>query len=486
MSRIVVVSNRLPVVSAPLRADAPAIPAGGLASAVFAALRNRPGSLWFGWSGKTESRGRLGRLTRGELDGLDLAGMPLTHAEVNDYYHGFCNMVLWPLFHCFQDRVHIEPRQVDAYDRVQARFAASLLPLLRPDDLLWVHDYHLILLGRELRRRGWRGKTGFFLHIPFPAHDLWQMLPDPRGFLEAMLEYDLAGFQVERYVENYVSCCRRLLSARWDGRRLAAGGREQRVGVYPVGIEPAEFAPPEDFSRDRSRRGVLGKVVRGRRLLLGVDRLDYTKGIPERIRAFEWFVRNHPEWRKKVSFIQIGAPSRAGASQYRQEKRKVEALVGRVNGELAEHDWVPIRYLYRTYPRSVLARFYREADVALVTPIRDGMNLVSKEFVAAQHPESPGVLILSRGAGAAEDLPEAIVVNPFTPVDVAQGIVQALNMPLEERRSRHRALLARVREHSVASWGERFLRDLEESRRQSPALRRAEPRIVSAVRPAER
>jgi trehalose 6-phosphate synthase len=488
MSRVVVVSNRLPVMAAPPRPDSPAIPAGGLASAIFAALRPFPGSLWFGWTGKTESRRRLGRVSRGSLQGLQLAGMHLSQTEVDDYYHGFCNMVLWPLFHCFQGRVHIEPRQVEGYNRVQERFAAMLLPLLRPDDLLWVHDYHLLLLGRELRRQGWGGKMGFFLHIPFPAHDLWQMLPDPRGFLDAMLEYDLAGFQVEGYVENYLSCCRRQLSARWDGRRLTApGGREQRVGVYPVGIEPGDFAPPDDFSRDRSRRGILAKVVRGRRLLLGVDRLDYTKGIPERIRAYEWFIRNHPEWRKKVSYIQIGAPSRTGAAQYQEEKRKVEALVGRVNGELAEHDWVPIRYLYRTYPRSDLARFYREADVALVTPIRDGMNLVAKEFVAAQHPESPGVLILSRCAGAAEDLPEAIVVNPCTPVDVAQGIVQALTMPLEERRRRHQALLARVRQHSVTSWGERFLQDLGESRRELPRMRRMERRIAPLVgRPAER
>ena len=212
------------------------------------------------------------------------------------------------------------------------------------------------------------------------------------------------------------------------------------------------------------------KVVRGRRLLLGVDRLDYTKGIPERIRAYEYFIRSHPEWRKKVSFIQIGAPTRTGAAHYQEEKRKVETLVGRVNGELAEHDWVPIRYLYRTYSRSVLARFYREADVALVTPIRDGMNLVAKEFVAAQHPESPGVLILSRCAGAAEDLPEALVVNPCTPVDVARGIVRALTMSPEERRHRHRALLARVREHTVTSWGERFIEDLQRSRRGSASL----------------
>ncbi len=482
MSRVVIVSNRLPSAFTPGQTGEPEIPAGGLAAAIYAALRASPRrSLWFGWNGKVEGRQRSRQTTLQALPHADLVGMPLVQAEVDDYYHGFCNTVLWPLFHCFQDRVRVDLEQERRYRRTQVRFAETLLPQLETGDLIWVHDYHLLLLGRELRRLGWSGPIGFFLHVPFPPHDLWSLLPDPRGFLEALTEYDLAGFQVGSHLENYIAACRRQLEARWDGGVLAAGGRRQRAGTYPVSIDPRDFEPPPGARRLHPRRGVLARVVRGRRLILGADRLDYTKGIPERIQAYERFIRDHPEWRKKVSFIQIGAPSRPAALPYQEEKRKVEALVGRVNGELASHDWVPIRYLYRTYPRADLARFYREADVGLVTPLRDGMNLVAKEFVAAQYPESPGVLLLSRFAGAAEDLPEALLVNPHIPAEVGEALARALSMPLEERLERHRALLDRVRRHTVADWGRLFLRDLSESgevSRSSPALPHPRPEIA--------
>jgi trehalose 6-phosphate synthase len=420
--------------------------------------------MWLGWNGKVESRDRLGRLTHSTSGNPELVGFPLTQGDVDAYYHGYCNMVLWPLFHSFQGRVRIQMAEEQVYRRVQARVAALLRPMLGPDDLVWVHDYHMLLLARELRLLGWEGRIGFFLHIPFPAYDLWQLLPDPRGFLEALMEYDLIGFQVQGNLDNYLYSCRRSLGTHWDGRRVTLGGRSQIAGVYPVGIDPDEFAPPEGRRLQNPPRGELGKVVRGRRLILGVDRLDYTKGIPERIRAYDYFIKEYPEWRKKVSFIQISAPSRTAALHYQEEKRKVEALAGQVNGEHAEHDWVPLRYLYRSYTRNVLARFYREADVGLVTPLRDGMNLVAKEFIASQHPDQPGVLVLSRCAGAAEDLPEALVVNPYTPEDVAAGVARALAMSPDERRLRHQALLARVRSQTVASWSEGFIRDLERSR----------------------
>ena len=467
MSRLVVVSNRIPIPVPTGQIGELEIPAGGLASALFTALRSRPGSLWVGWNGKIEARKQLGNVSRFNLRNTELLGIPFSQVEVEDYYHGFCNMVLWPLFHSFQDRTRIEDREQEAYRRLQVRLAQTLRPLLHHADRVWVHDYHLIALGRELRRLGWRGRMGFFLHIPFPAHVLWQVLPEPRGFLEALLEYDVVGFQTEGYRDNYLYCCQQELGALWDGRSLSCQGRRQRVGVYPVGINANDFAPVSGEAA-QPRRGVLGKVVRGRRLILGVDRLDYTKGIPDRIRAYERFLKGYSQWKKKVSFIQIAAPSRTAAVHYQEEKRKIEALVGRVNGEMASHDWVPIRYLYRTYSRPELARFYREADVGLVTPLRDGMNLVAMEYVASQNPESPGVLILSRSAGAARQLPEALIVNPFVPSSVADGLAQALAMPLEERRDRHRALLMRIRQHSVGSWGDRFIRDLDGfSRRES-------------------
>ena len=460
MKRLVVVSNRLPALRHTGPGEEIDIPAGGMASAVFAALRHAPESLWVGWHGRTEPAERVQRTVRHRAGRLEMVGLPLTQREVTHYYHGFCNAALWPLFHCFQGRVRLDLDDESCYRGVQERFARTLLPLLRPGDLVWVHDYHFLLLARELRRRGWRGRIGFFLHIPFPPHDLLELLPDPRDVLEAMLHYDLVGFQVRGSLDNYVYSCRREIGARVEDGHLAAAGRAQRVGVYPVGIDPAEFLPPRDGTRRHQRRGALTRVVRGRRLLLGVDRLDYTKGIPERILAYEAFLASHPRWRKHVSFIQIASPTRTAAAHYLEQKRIVEAIVGRINGDLAEHDWVPIRYLYRSYPRATLARFYREADVGLVTPLRDGMNLVAKEFVAAQFADSPGVLVLSRTAGAAEDLPEAVLVNPYIPEDVAGGIARALEMPIGERAERHRALLERVRRGSIAEWGRSIVRDL--------------------------
>jgi trehalose 6-phosphate synthase len=343
---------------------------------------------------------------------------------------------------------------------VQARFAAALRPQLRHGDRIWVHDYHLMPLGRELRRLGWTGRIGFFLHVPFPPYELWQLLPDPAGLLSALFDYDLIGFQTEGGLDNYRYCCRRLLGAEEVAGRLRVGSRTQAAGVYPVGIDPDSFRPVAGV-RERPARGDLTRVVRGRRLILGVDRLDYTKGIPERILAYEEFLRRYPQWRKKVSLVQIASPSREAAPLYIQQKRILDHIIGRVNGEMAEHDWVPIRYLYRSYPRPTLARFYRDAAIGLVTPLRDGMNLVAKEFVAAQRPEDPGVLILSRGAGACDELPEAVIVNAVLPADVADGIAKALAMPIEERIARHRALLDRVRAGSVQVWSARFLEDLE-------------------------
>ncbi len=480
MRRLVVVSNRLPAPppgGGPLEAAA-----GGLATAVLAALRQVPDSLWFGWNGRILPARRARRMTRTRAGNVTLAGLALTPREHADYYLGYCNTTLWPLLHCFQGRVQVDRRQEAAYRSVQTRFAAALRPHLRQGDRIWVHDYHLIPLGRELRRLGWTGRIGFFLHVPFPPYELWQLLPDPADLLSALADYDLVGFQTEVGLDNYRHCCRRLLGAEVIGGRLRAGERLQRTGVYPVGIDPAEFLLA-DGPRARPARGDLTRVVRGRRLILGVDRLDFTKGIPERIMAYEDFLRRYPEWRKKVSLVQIASPSREAAPLYVQQKRILDHIIGRVNGEMAEHDWVPIRYLYRSYPRATLARFYRDAAIGLVTPLRDGMNLVAKEFVAAQRPDDPGVLILSRGAGACEDMPEAIVVNAVIPADVADGIARALAMPIEERISRHRALLARVRAGSVQVWSARFLEDLEGGTRSFaagaamavPAIRRNAP-----------
>ncbi|MGH2569929.1 MAG: alpha,alpha-trehalose-phosphate synthase (UDP-forming) [bacterium] len=469
MSRLVVVSNRLPSTTAVASRRAE-IPAGGLASAVHQALRSRPESLWFGWTGRVTPGEPRNRLSRQVTEGLEVVGLSLTRAEHDDYYLGFCNSALWPLCHGFTGRARLERGQYETYRSVQARFARALAPLLRADDLVWVHDYHFLSLGAELRRLGFDGRIGFFLHVPFPPHDLWQILPEPREMLAGLLAYDLAGFHVDGFRDNYLYSCRRELGATWDGETLACAGRRQRVGVYPIGIDPDAFQGSA-AARSAGRRAARLRFLRDRRLVLGVDRLDYTKGIPERILAFEAFLRRHEEWRRRVVLVQISSPSRVEVPAYVEQKQRVEAIMGRVNGELADHDWMPVRYLYRTYPRDFLAGLYRQADVGLVTPLRDGMNLVAKEYVASQNPESPGVLVLSRTTGAAQEMKEALLVNPFLTEDVADGIERALSMPLAERRERHAALLARVRAGSASEWSRRFLEDLAGSATFEPSRR---------------
>jgi trehalose 6-phosphate synthase len=474
MSRLVVVSNRLPAGRPRDGIEERGTPVGGLATAILDALRRRNDSVWVGWSGRSAEAERADRLSRTLVHGVDLLGLALTDAEIDGYYHGFCNQTLWPLLHCFQGKVRIRLAHEEAYRAVQARFADALMRLLKPDDLVWVHDYHLMLLGRELRRRGWKGRVGFFLHTPFPPLEMWQILPQPEDHLDALLQYDVAGFHVSGFLENYIHCCRRMLRASWDGGWLEARGRRQHVEAYPVGIEPDDFRRAAGDGSGRKRSGTLIRALRDRALILGVDRLDYTKGIPERLQAFERLVRRHEEWRKRLVFVQIASPSREEVPEYGEQRRRIEALLGRINGELGEHDWVPIRYLYRAYERGFLARLYRQADVGLVTPLRDGMNLVAKEFVAAQDPDDPGVLVLSLSAGAAQQLEEALLVNPFITADLARGMHRALVMPLEERRERHAALLRRIRRETASDWARRFVRDLE-----FPRAREAGDRIVA-------
>ena len=476
MSRLFVVSNRLPGPPA----TGPHLvgretTAGGLAAAILGALQGRTGSLWIGWNGRTAAPGRgASSLMQHRRDGVDLASFSFTAAERDGYYHGFCNQTLWPILHCFQGRVRTRLRDEATYDAVQGRFADLLLPQLRRDDLVWVHDYHLIPLGRELRRRGWRGRTGFFLHTPFPPLEMWEVLPRPRGMMEALFEYDVVGFHVPGFLDNYAYCARRILGADWDGRRLAQAGRAQTAATYPVGIDPAPWRPRAGNAADdggdhpgaRVQEASVANIrlLRGlqdRRMILGVDRLDYTKGIPQRLQAIERFFRRRPEWRRRAVYVQVASPSRAKIPEYAEQRRRIEATLGRVNGELSEPDWTPIRYLYRSYDRPLLARLYREADVGLVTPLRDGMNLVAKEYVAAQDPADPGVLILSHTAGAAQQLKDAVLVNAFVPADVAEGIAFALEMPLAERQARHARLLATVLDATAEAWADRFIHDLE-------------------------
>jgi trehalose 6-phosphate synthase len=331
-----------------------------------------------------------------------------------------------------------------------------LLELSKGSAEIWVQDFHLMLVARELRHAGHRGRLGFYLHVPFPALDVIETLPWAPQLVAGLLDYDRIGFQTQRWADNFIATARGLLGNEAETRA------RHRARVIPVGIDPDRFAEASKITANPNESVSLGleAMLGGRKLILGVDRLDYSKGIPERLEAFARLLENFPEWRNQVSFVQVSVPTRSDVPEYGELRSRVEALVGRINGAYGEADWVPVRYLYRSYDQEHLARLYRQAAVGLVTPLRDGMNLVAKEFVAAQDHEDPGVLLLSKFAGAAEHLTLALLTNPYHPDGLAADIDKALRMPREERVTRHGALRAIVWRDTAAAWAKRFLDEL--------------------------
>lgn len=446
---IVLVSNRLPITvqrgvdGLELRRST-----GGLVSALEPILE-RCGGTWVGWAGSTLRADDI-LLSQGRA--YKLRAVPLTEAEVAGYYHGFANGTLWPLFHCFPARTHFDRRGWKIYEEVNRKFATVAVDAADGgNQLLWVHDYHLMLVPFLIRQAAPAARVAFFLHIPFPPYDVFRLLPWDRELLRGILACDLIGFHVLSYAQNFLDCVARLLAARVDREAflIEHGDRTIKVGAFPIGIDfdlfesLADAAPPSNTQPNQ-------------RIVLGVDRLDYTKGIPERILAFERLLELYPQHREKVALVQLAVPSRFQVAEYRHLKRQVDELVGRVNGRFGTAHWTPIRYLYRSLPRERLAELYRNAHVALVSPLRDGMNLVAKEFVACQV-SSPGVLVLSRLAGAAETMREAILVNPYNLDAMAEAIHRALTMQEPERRSRMVALRQRERESNVFVWARNFL-----------------------------
>ena len=459
MSRLIVVSNR---VSAPT-ADTTGSQ-GGLAVALAAALRQSRG-IWFGWSGK-ETETFTGQVRILRAHGVTTATIDLEPQDVEEYYRGYANQTLWPLFHYRLDLTEYD-RQFDAgYARVNRRFADTLAPLVEPGDLIWVHDYHLIPLGRELRARGLANRIGFFLHTPWPPVRLLTSLPRHAELIASLFDYDLIGFHTREWMEAFTDYCVREGEGRLlpDGRVSAFGGREAVVAHFPIGIDAAEFARA---SRSREARQAYGRMRRsllGRQMIVGVDRLDYSKGLEERFRGYERFLGEHPDMASQVFFLQIAPPSRSDIGSYQEIRTRLEQLSGQINGTFAEIDWVPLRYVNRGYSRRALAGIYRAAHVGLVTPLRDGMNLVAKEYVAAQDPHDPGVLILSQFAGAAEQMREALLINPYNPEEIADAIAQALAMPKAERLRRFEPLLHGVMTDEVTKWRTDFVTALARSR----------------------
>ena len=416
--------------------------------------------MWFGWSGETavHPNPEPEIVTRGNIR---FATIDLDQADFDAYYSGYCNSTLWPLFHYFAARFHHNQSEYEAYKRVNEQFARQLLRLLKPGDTVWVHDYQLISLGRYLRDLGFHGPVGFFLHIPFPHLQVLQMLPNYTQLVRDLCQYDLLGFQTDDDLRSFVSCLEVPEGFRLPSTgTVQAWGRTVRLGVYPIGIEVDEVANEARTTIGQETVQRMIASLQGRKLIIGVDRLDYSKGLTQRFAAFEEFLERYPDKQGKVTFLQIAPLSRSDVLAYSEIRQALEQAAGRLNGRFAEADWTPIRYLNRNFARATLMGFLRASQVALVTPVRDGMNLVAKEFVAAQDPEDPGVLILSPLAGAARELSGALQVNPYDTPGLALAIQTALQMPLEERRTRYRQMLAAVHRHDIHNWYSTFVLDL--------------------------
>ncbi|WP_426958865.1 alpha,alpha-trehalose-phosphate synthase (UDP-forming) [Muricoccus radiodurans] len=455
MGRLVVVSNRVAV---PRRGEPPA--AGGLAVALKEAFDSR-GGLWFGWSGSVAPNppDMVRHARRGRVD---YAVVDLSDAAYQGFYAGYANSALWPLFHFRLGLLSYDRGQAETYRAVNRHYAEKLLPMLRRDDTIWVHDYQLIPLGAALREMGSRHRIGYFHHIPFPPWAVFSAMPGAEDLIRDLLAYDLVGVQTHRDQAGLCDCM-----SQGTGMKVRPGGevrlrsRRTVLRAFPIGIDTDGFAEAARTSVQSPEAERLRTSLVGRKLIIGAERLDYTKGLPERLRAFGALMEGWPEYRNAVTYLQVAARSREDVESYKDLKRDIERLAGTINAEYGDVDWTPVRYVGRAVARDTLAGYYRMAPVGLVTPLRDGMNLVAKEYVAAQDPDDPGVLVLSRFAGAAEGMPEALLVNPLDAQGTAEALAAALSMPLAERRERHGAIFRRLRENTVKSWSGDFLRLLE-------------------------
>ena len=464
--RVITVSNRLPiVVSRDDEGNVHVEPgSGGLVTALAPVLRDR-GGMWIGWPGIVQDE----QVPLDELldqaiqeSGYDLKPVLLTSEEKRLYYQGFSNEIIWPLFHDLQSMCNFRPEYWEAYKRVNRKFAEAIAEEVRRDDFIWIHDYHLMGVARELRDMGIQSKMAFFLHIPFPPLDIYLKLPWRFEVLRSLLEYDLVGFQTLRDRRNFVQCVRSLVKeadvyGKGQVVSVKMQNRTLRVGAFPISIDFNEFARLAESEEVATAAWYIHEHLPERKIVLGVDRLDYTKGIPERLEAFRLTLQRYPELQEKIVLVQVVVPSRREIPQYVQLKEEIERLVGEINGQFTRSGWVPIHYIFRNLQRLELVAYYRTAEIALITPLKDGMNLVAKEYCASKV-EEDGVVILSEFAGAAAQFQRgALLVNPHDVVGVAEAIYEAYTMSPEERRRRMRRLRQAIRRYNIFWWVDAFL-----------------------------
>lgn len=464
---VIVVSNRVARPNEPIE--------GGLAAALLPAVRNS-GAIWVGASGRLteasfkDSLAEIQPLGAGALATVD---MPREH--YHRFYEGFANSVLWPAFHSRVDLIRPDLDDYSSYREINAYMARALLRFAKSRAPIWVHDYHFLTVAKELRECGVKQPLGFFLHTPFPSRAIMVSVPRHRELVEAMLSYDLIGFQTEDDLANFSEYLGRELELEptEDGYRSAAG--ITRLASFPIGIDVKAFSERATKAAARPEISRLRASLHGRKLAIGVDRLDYSKGLPNRFQALGRLFELFPDTRKNVSLLQIAVPTRVGIQSYKALQKELAGLVGEINGRHADVDWTPIRYLNKAFPQSTLAGFYRMAEVGLVTPFQDGMNLVAKEYVAAQNPLDPGVLVLSEFAGAAKQLDAALLVNPHDIDAMAHAILQALSMPAAERRERWNSMIERMEGSALDAWFSDFVSALSDSTPRAPQIPYAVP-----------
>lgn len=444
--RLVIVANRAPIRKTP---DGWAPSIGGLATALLPVLEEQ-GGVWVAMQEDEDVPARLDYPV--DDPRIVVRRISLTEEELQNYYYGMANRVLWPISHYMMQHVELEPAFMEDYRRINERFAEAVIDEYRPGDYIWVQDYHLMTAPQKIREQLPSATIGLFWHIPWPAMEVFRILPWARELLEGMLGCDLIGFHVEEYVENFLESARVLLGAPVEGNTLHWQGRRIRVEAHPIGIDVEHFERVSDDVETAAKE--LREDVGAEFLVVGIDRLDYTKGILTRLLAFEQFLKDYPEYHERVAFYQVATPSRTEVESYQQLKREVDEAVGRINGAFAQGNWVPVHYRYRSYTQEELCIFYRAADVGLITPLRDGMNLVTQEFIAANH---RGILVLSELTGAAYLLPEALQVNPYDHFALTRIIKEAIEMSPDEKRERLAQLKERVARLDVHSWAEGFL-----------------------------
>jgi len=464
MNRLILVSNRLPFALERAGTDEwiVTLSAGGLVSALAPVLRGRGGT-WIGWPGVAGDipNAPFAEATRDA--GYEVVPVALSEAERDEFYYGYSNEVIWPLFHDLQNFCHFEPAFWETYKAVNERYAEAIARHCQPGDFIWVHDYHLMYVAQALRERDVHAALTFFLHIPFPPFDIFAKLPQQQRLLRALLQFDLLGFQTRRDLRNFLQCVRRVLP---DAevlpssglQRIRSSGRTIRAGSFPIGIDFESFekgAASEEVAR-RARE--LRAAFPGCQLMLGVDRLDYSKGIPERLRAFRVALERHQELRGRVVLIQAVVPSRVEIPRYHEFKGRIDRLVGDTNGRFSTDTWLPVHYRFRSLDRDDLLAHYRACEIALVTPLKDGMNLVAKEYCACCVEKNDGVLILSQFAGAAEQLKPAVLVNPYDVEQVADAIFKVFRMSDAERRARMKRMRRIVHHEDVFWWVDSFLK----------------------------